>query len=119
MRNENVILEKSKSFAIRVVRLYKYLSDEKKENVLSKQLLRSGTSVGANIREAIQGQSKKDFVSKMSVSLKEATETEYWLELLYETEYLSEEEYASISEDCKEVVKLLTAIVKSSRESLK
>ena len=113
----NVILEKSMSFAIRVVNLYKYLGEEKKEFVLSKQLLRSGTSVGANVREAIQGQSKKDFTAKMSIALKEAVEAEYWLELLYKTSYLTEEQYKGIGTDCGEIVKLLTAIVKSSRES--
>ena len=84
--------------------------------MLSKQLLRSGTSIGANIHEALQGQSKADFTSKMSIALKEASETEYWLELLQATDYLSEAEYASIQEDCGEVARLLTSIVKTSRK---
>ena len=112
---ENVIKEKSKKFAIRIVRLYQYLQEEKKEYVLSKQLLRSGTSVGANVNEALQGQSRKDFIAKMSISLKEINETEYWLELLKETNYITREQYESISKDCKEVAKLLTSIVKTSK----
>ena len=112
---ENVVKEKSKKFAVRIVKLYQYLSEEKREFVLSKQLLRSGTSVGANVREAMQGQSKADFTAKMSISLKEINETEYWLELLFETAYLSEEQYESIARDCKELAKLLTSIVKTSR----
>ena len=88
--SENVVSEKSMDFAVRIVRLYQYLSEEKKEYILSKQLLRSGTSIGANIKEALQGQSKNDFTAKMSISLKEAVETEYWLDLLYKTGYLAE-----------------------------
>ena len=107
--------DKSKRFAVRIVKLYQYLSEEKREYVMSKQLLRSGTSVGANVREALQAQSKADFTAKMSISLKEINETEYWLELLFETGYLSEEEFESIAQDCKELLKLLTSIVKTSR----
>ena len=112
---DNLILEKSKSFAIRVVKLYKYLMSNKKEFVLSKQLLRSGTSVGANVREAVYGQSKADFVAKMSIALKEASETGYWLELLRETEYLTDEQFKSIEGDYNEIIKLLTSIVKNSK----
>ena len=111
----SVIREKSMKFAIRTVNLCRYLSEEKKEFVLSKQLLRSGTSIGANVREAQQGQSKNDFIAKMSISLKEAAETDYWLELLYETGYLTEEQYGSIHADCGEVARLLTSIIKSAR----
>ena len=113
--SNNAVRDKSMSFAVRIVRLYQYLSEEKKEYVISKQLLRSGTSIGANVREALQGQSKKDFAAKMSISLKESVETEYWLELLYKTDYLNQEEYESIDSDCREVSRLLTAIVKSAR----
>ena len=113
--SENIVSEKSMKLAVRVVRLYQYLSEEKKECILSKQMLRSGTSIGANIKEALQGQSKKDFTAKMSISLKEANETEYWLELLYETNKLSKEQFESIYNDCTEVSKLLTSIVKTSR----
>ena len=111
---ENAVRDKSKKFAVRIVKLYQYLED-RKEFVMSKQLLRSGTSVGANVREALQGQSKADFTAKMSVSLKEISETEYWLELLFETGYLTKEQYESVATDCNELVKLLTSIVKSSR----
>lgn len=113
--SDNAIKDKSKVFAVRVVRMYQYLSGRKGELVLSKQLLRSGTSIGANVREALQGQSKRDFTAKMSIALKEASETQYWLELLYETEYLTEREYESIRTDCEELIKVLTSIVKSSR----
>ena len=88
MEKENVIVEKSKSFALRIIRLYRYLCGEKNEYILSKQLLRSGTSIGANVKEAIRGQSKADFYAKMNISLKEASETEYWLELLHESGYI-------------------------------
>ena len=111
----NIIVGKSMDFAVRIVNLYKYLCNDKNEFVLSKQLLRSGTSVGANVREAIYGQSKADFVSKMSVALKEASETGYWLELLHKTEYLTDEQFKSINIDYEEMMKLLTSIVKSSK----
>ena len=113
---ENAIASKSKRFAVRIVRLYQYLDKEKREQVLSKQVLRSGTSIGANVHEALQGQSKADFTAKMSIALKEAAETEYWLELLRETDYISADEYESIRKDCGEVSRLLTSIVKTSRE---
>ena len=113
---ENAIASKSKKLAVRIVRLYQYLEREKREHTLSKQILRSGTSIGANVREALQGQSKADFTAKMSIALKEANETEYWLELLRETDYLEACEYKSLRRDCGEVARLLTAIVKTSRE---
>ena len=111
----NVILEKSMVFAVRIVNLYKYLSNEKNEKVMSRQLLRSGTSVGANAKEAVSGQSRKDFIAKMGISLKEIMETEYWLELLYRTEYMTKAEYESMEEDCREIIKILTAIIKSTK----
>lgn len=101
----NVIEKKSFDFAIRIVNLYKYLNTEKKEYVLSKQLLRSGTSIGANVAEAEQAQSKPDFVSKMNIALKEMSETKYWIRLLQATNYLSEEETSSIFADCVELEK--------------
>lgn len=116
MKENNVILDKSKAFAVRIIKLYKYLCDEKKEFTLSKQLLRSGTSIGANVKEAIRGQSKPDFIAKMSIALKEASETEYWLELLYETEYLDKIQFDSIYTDNQELIKILMSIVKSSNE---
>ena len=115
MKSDNVIVDKSKAFALRAIKLYKYLCDDKKEYVLSKQLLRSGTSIGANIKEAIRGQSKADFVFKLNISLKEASETEYWLELLHESDYLSDEQFDSKYADCVELLKLLTAIINSSK----
>ena len=116
MKAENPVVYKSKSFAVRIVRLYQYLCEEKKEFVLSKQLLRSGTSIGANIKEAIHGESKNDFAHKMNISLKEASETEYWLELLFETGYLTKPQFESMVADCTELIKLLTSIIKSSRK---
>jgi len=114
----NVVAEKSFDFAVRVVNLYKYLCDEKREFVLSKQLLRSGTSIGANISEAEQAQSRKDFTAKMNIALKEAAETEYWLCLLEKTNYIGEKQYKSIMVDCEEVKKLLYAIVKTATASI-
>ena len=112
---ENVIADKSRSFAIRIVNLYKFLTEEKKEFVLSKQLLRSGTSIGANVKEAVHACSKNDFINKMTISLKEAGETEYWLDLLHETNFLTNRQFDSIMSDCNELIKILTAIVKSAR----
>ena len=111
---DNVVLEKSKAFAIRIVKLYQWMTDSKKEFVLAKQVLRSGTSIGANVREAHHAQSKREFVAKMNISLKEAAETEYWLELLHEGGYLITKEFESIYADCVELKRLLIAIVKSS-----
>ena len=112
--NKNIVKEKSFDFAIRIVKLYKYLMEEKKEFVLSKQILRSGTSVGANINEAQQAQSKKDFLMKMNIALKECTETKYWIELLSATDYINQEQKDSIIKDCVELEKLLTSIVKTT-----
>ena len=113
---ENIIVKESKQFAIRTIRLYQHLCGNRHEFVLSKQLLRAGTSIGANVREAIQAQSRKDFISKMQIALKEASETEYWLELLHETGYLSDKEFESISADCSSINKILISIVKTSRK---
>lgn len=90
---------------------------DKKEYILSKQLLRCGTSIGANIKEGTQAQSKKDFISKMQISLKEASETEYWLDLLHETEYLTDEQFTSINDDCIELIRILTAIIKHAKHN--
>lgn len=114
MESGNIIVCKSKKFAIRIVNLYKYLVDEKREFVLSKQLLRCGTSIGANVSEAIRGQSKADFGAKMNIALKEASETEYWLELLFETDFLTDSQFESMMNDCKELNKILTTIVKTT-----
>lgn len=119
LEKKNIIKDKSFSFAIRIVKLYQYLTNEKKEYVISKQILRSGTSIGANISEAQQDQSKKDFLMKMNISLKECSETKYWIELLTATDYLDEKMQKSISEDCTELEKLLTSIVKKTAENVK
>lgn len=113
---ENIIEKKSFDFAIRIVNLYKFLCNTRKEYVLSKQLLRSGTSIGANVAEAQQAQSKADFISKISIALKETTETKYWLRLLNATDYLNDNELKTILADCVEIEKILTSIAKSSRE---
>lgn len=113
---ENVLKTKSFSFAVRVVDLYKYLQTENKEFVLSKQLLRCGTSVGAMVREAEQGESKADFIHKLSIALKEINETLYWLELLNETAYLSQQQFESINADATELIKLLISIIKTSKK---
>ena len=115
---KNIVKEKSFDFAIRIVKLYKYLMEEKKEFVLSKQVLRSGTSIGANINEAQQAQSKKDFLMKMNIALKECTETKYWIDLLSATDYINQELNDSIIYDCIELEKLLTSIVKTTSDSL-
>jgi len=112
---ENVIKDKSFAFALRIVKLYQFLCDTKKEYVLSKQVLRSGTSIGANVRESEHGQSKADFIHKISISLKEANETDYWLDLLFQAGYLDEKMYQSLKQDCEEILKILTAIVKTSK----
>ncbi len=109
---------KSKKFAVRIVKLYKYLCNEKSEFVLSKQLLRSGTSIGANIAESECAISEKDFLSKIYIALKECSETIYWLELLYETDYLSQSELESIKSDCIEIKKILSATTKTVKSKL-
>ena len=113
---ESVTFDKSKKFALRIIKAYKYLCDEKKEFVLSKQLLRSGTSIGANIAEAETAISTKDFLAKMYIAFKECNETKYWLELLYLSEYLSKEQYDSICLDAEELYKLLSSITKTTKE---
>ena len=110
---DNAVREKSYRFAVRIVKLCRFLKNEKKEHIMSRQLLRSGTSVGANVAEAQHAQSRQDFLAKLNIALKEAAETDYWLRLLYETEYLTERQFKSIYEDCDEVESLLVSIVKS------
>ena len=113
---ENSLKDKSYAFSIRTINLYKHLTKRKREYVLSKQVLRSGTSIGANVAEANQAQSRADFISKLSIALKEAVETEYWLNLLRDSTYISGREAESILRDCKELIKILTAILKTSRK---
>jgi four helix bundle protein len=115
----NIALEKSRKFAIRIYNLYKYLCDEKHEFVLAKQLLRSGTSIGANLSEAQYSVSKKEFLVKASISLKESAETEYWLDLLKDINLLTPDEYNSIISDCKELLRLLIAITKTTKTGIK
>lgn len=112
---ENIIQVKSFAFAVRIVKVYQYLCDEKKEYVLSKQLLRSGTSIGANIEEAIGGQSEKDFFAKLTIAYKEARETHYWIRLLTETNYLTNEENKSLLNDIEELLKIIGSIQKTLR----
>ena len=111
--NKSIIESKSFDFAIRIVKLYQYLSLDKKEYVLSKQLLRSGTSIGANVSEAQRGQSKPDFYAKIAISLKEANETQYWIRLLHATEYLTDKEFLSLNSDVNEIISILVAICNS------
>ena len=115
---ENVVKNKSFAFAVRVVRLYQFLCEQKKEFVLSKQLLRSGTSVGAMVREAEHAETKNDFKHKMGIAQKEINETIYWLELLKETDYLTIEQFESINTDAIEIIKLITAILKSAKANI-
>ena len=112
--NRNCIEEKSFDFAVRIVNVYKHLCRSKDETVLSKQLLRSGTSIGANVSEAQKAQSKADFVAKMNIALKEANESYYWIKLLYRTDYLSEAEFKSLECDVDEIVRLLVSICKTA-----
>lgn len=112
---ESIVFDKSKSFALRIIALYKYLCDEKREFILSKQLLRSGTSIGANIAEANCAYSSKEFLAKMYIAFKECAETAYWLELLYKAQYLNQPEFDSINADCTELQKILSSITKTMK----
>ena len=114
----NILREKSYKFALRTIGLYKYLVSEKKEFVLSKQVLRSGTSIGSNVVEASQGQSKADFVHKLSISLKESFETQYWLELMRDSVYITPEQAESLLSDCSELQRILTASIKTAKTSM-
>ena len=116
--NENVIKTKTFAFAIRIVKLYQYLCNEKKEFTLSKQLLRSGTSVGAMVREAEYAETTKDFLLKLAIAQKEINETIYWLALLKETEYLESQHFESINTDAVEIIKILTSIIRSTKKGV-
>ena len=117
MSQDSVILAKSLKFAARIVKLYQYLTKEKHETVISKQIIRSGTSIGANANEAIYGVSKSDFIAKLQISLKETAETEYWLRLLVMSEYLSEPEGQSMIADCLEIKRILVSTLKTAKEN--
>ena len=113
VKEENIIKQKSLDFAVRIVKLNKYIVQHHQDYVLSKQLLRSGTSIGANVREALGAQSRNDFAAKMHIALKEVYETEYWLELFYRTDVMNEAQYNSIFSDCRELTNILASIVKT------
>ena len=119
MINKSLVKDKADSFALRIIKLYNYLKDTHKEFVISKQILRSGTSIGSNITESKFAQSTADFISKHQIALKEAAETEYWLDLLYKSEYIEERLYKSLFEDNEELIRMLSAIVISKKEKLK
>lgn len=114
---ENILRDKSYSFAIRIVKLSQYLQNDKKEFVLSKQILRSGTAIGALVREAEYGQSKTDFIHKLSIALKEANETEYWINISRDTNYINEKLCKSLLQDCEELLKLLTTSIKTAKQN--
>ena len=119
MKTDNLVRKKSYDFAVRIVRLYRYLSEKKKEYVLSRQLLRSGTSIGANVEEAIGGQSLADFGSKLAIAYKEARETSYWLRLMRDTNYLTETEFNSIHADAEELCRIIGSIQKTVKSKRK
>lgn len=114
---DNIIKDKSYKFSLRIVNLYKYLVDKKKEYILSKQILRSGTSIGANVEEGAAGQSKKDFISKFAIVLKEARETHYWLRILHDSKYISKTQFDSLIFDCEEIIKITITIQKTARNN--
>ena len=114
-KEENIIAAKSYAFSIRCVNLYRFLCEERNDYTIGKQLLRSGTSVGANVKEAIRGYTKADFTAKMSIALKEASESEYWIEILRDTNYISAQQAESMLNDCTEVIKILISIIKTSQ----
>ena len=114
---DSIVREKSKVFALRMIKLYRYMCEEKKEFIMSKQAMRSGTSIGANVRESSRAQSTADFLSKLEIALKEADETQYWLELLKDTDYISGKAADSLIADCEEIIRLIVSIVKSSKEN--
>ena len=116
INSDSIIQKKSYAFALEIIKLYKILISEKKEFVLSKQLLRSGTSIGANVNEALSGESKKDFIHKLSIALKEAKETSYWLNLLKDSDYLNGEVFIAIISSCNELIKILSSIILTTKE---
>ena len=117
MKNSNILLDKSLLFAARIVKLYKYLTKEKHENIISKQIIRSATSIGANANEAVYGISKADFIAKLQISLKETAETEYWLRLLILSEYIDKGDGDSLLTDCLEIKRILISTLKTAKEN--
>jgi len=118
MEKNNIIAEKSYKFALRIIKLYKYLTTEKKDFIISKQVLRCGTSIGANIEESIGAQSKKDFFTKLTIAYKEARETHYWIRLLTDSDYITLNMSKSLLDDCVELLKIITSIQKTIRKNL-
>ena len=118
MATQSIVGEKSLAFGKRIAKCYRYLKDKKKESVMSKQLLRCGTSIGANVREGLYAQSRKDIISKLNIALKEAGETDYWLDVIHSAEYFTDDEYQSMKDDNDELLKLLTSIIKTTKNSL-
>ena len=116
-RNSNPIVEKSMKFAIQIVRAYQFLCKERNEYILSNQLLRSGTSIGANVKEATRAESKADFIHKMQIALKEASESEYWIELLKQTDYFNEKQSECLTKNCEEIIKILTSIIRTTKNN--
>ena len=114
---ENILIDKSIDFAARIIKLCKFLEDSKKEHIISKQIIRSGTSIGANINEAQYGNSKADFVSKLHISLKETAETEYWLRLLFKSDYIDDKMFDSLLNDCLEVKKILISSINTAKNN--
>ena len=117
MESNNTIIDKSYKFSLRIIKLYKYLKENKNESILSKQILRCGTSIGANVNEAQSAVSKSDFINKMGISLKEVRETIYWLNLLKDTDYINTKSFSSLDKDCLEILKLITKIILTSKLS--
>ena len=117
--SDNIAADKSKAFAVRIIKLYKYLTENKKEYTMSKQLLRCGTGIGANLKEATYAQSRADFVAKIYIAMKETAEAEYWLEILKETEYINPEQFESMDNDCKELLRILLATIKTTKANNK
>ena len=115
--SESIVANKSRQFAVRIIRLGQYLQTEKKEFILSNQIIRSGTSIGANIVEALKAISQKEFLQKMYIAFKECNETMYWLDLLYTTDYLSEQQFQSLNNDCAELQKILSSITKTTKNN--
>lgn len=115
---DNTLVDKTIMFAVRIVRCHQYLKDEKAEYVMSKQLLRSGTSIGANIHECLQAQSRADFISKLSIALKEASETTYWLTILHKTDYISEALFKSLKCDADEIMRIIISSIKTAKKNL-
>ncbi len=115
MKTENILADKTVDFAVRIVKFYKYLCEEKKEYVLSKQILRSGTSIGANVRESKNAQSKADFISKLNIALKEADETEYWLEVMVKSDLIKENQVEKLVSDLKEIIAILVSSLKTMK----